>query len=283
MPGERTNEDDVFNLDDWGDDDVNEEELEDDSEDTEFDTSKLSASERKRYEKMRQEVESSVIEALAKGDTKSPVYKGLQRVIASKDRDLAETRNALAAVINNVQQLNDKSADGEFLQNILKEMLDEDSKKVFEQKFNQHQQTKKQTQTEQMLQQLLRGQQQQFQPQVYPYGQPREEVDEQLKQYRKDGEARLKAFVKRMRIDPDNPKLDYGDEEEPLVERMTKLNASIERLTDEQDEESIDRVRAKGTRPRTNTDSPGSRPKAEQGVRLLEQASASMLDKMRKL
>lgn len=268
--------------DDWSDDDFSDDQEQDDGNDEEFNVDKLSTSERKKYDKMRQTIEDSLVEAISNGDTKSGVYKGLQKVLAKRDRELAETRNALAGVMGRVGTVEEKGGDVEFLTGVLKEMLDDDSKKVFEDKFNQFQSSKKANKNEQMLNHLLQqGQQRGGIPQ---YGNMNPEEDDQITQYKKEATKKLQEFAKKMGADPKGGKLDFGDEDEPLLVRMNKLSASIERVNDE-DDEDIEKVRRKTSRPDTRTKrDPGGRDDDDSIVNnILSRGTQSMVSKMRKL
>lgn len=280
MATKRTNEsEDMFNS--WEDDFDDDQELDNGGDDEEeFDYESLNAREKKRYDKIRETVENSVVEALAKGDTNSPVYKGMQRVVNQKDRELLQYRQALAGVIQEVQAQKETGGDVEFLKEIVKDMLDDDSKRVFDEKFERFSEKQKGTKTEQMLAALL----QQREQQPYPmYGQ--EQEDPQITQLRKEATQRLKGFAKKMGVDPEKETLDFGDENEPLITRMDKLAASIERVTSDRDERDIDSVRRRGNQPNTRTrnDSAVRDVDSYSGRDVLERANLALLQKMRKL
>lgn len=277
MANNRTSEREDEFEDEWADDDFSDDEELDKGSD-EFRVEDLTPSERKKYEKMRAEIENSLVEAIAKGDTKSGVYKGLQKVLAKRDVQVAQLSNALAEVYNKIGTVEEKGGDVEFLTSVLREMLDDDSKKVFEDKFSQFQSSKKATKNEQLLQQLLQGQQRGSIPQ---YGSSEE--DETITKYKQEATKKLKEFAKKMGADPESGKLDFGDEDEPLLTRMNKLSASIERANAE-DDESTDRVRRKGSRPETRTRrDPGGRDEDEYNIDdILSRGSQKMVELMRK-
>jgi hypothetical protein len=278
----RTSEDDNLFDSEWEDDYDNELEPSNDNsgDDGEFDYDSLSASEKKRYDKMRKSIEDSLVDELSKGDTNSPVYKGMQRVVSQKDRELQQYRQALAGVIQQVQAQEEKGGDVDFLKEIVKDMLDDDSKRVFDEKFERFTEKRKGTKTEQMLAALL--QQQQGQQQQYPmYGQ--EQEDPQIAQYRKEATKRLQAFAKKMGVDPEKDGLDFGDENDALLVRMDKLAASIERVSKEKDEQEIQGVRRRGTQPNTRTrGEPAVKDVGDDSVsNILERGSMALLQKMR--
>lgn len=275
-----TDEGEEFNIfDEYEDFETDDEELDNEGsedDDEEFSLEALTPKERKRYEKMREEVENAVVAAIAQGDTKSEVYKGLQRVLAKRDRELEEARNALGHLIGRVSNV-ENNDNNEFLMNIFKEMLNDQDKQVFEEKFQSHKNQKAQAQQQEVLAQLV--QQQQAQRLGYTrYGE--EEANEELVQYRKQATDKLKAFAKKMGVDPNSRELDYGDEMEPLLTRMDKLSASIEKVQEGNDEEDIKSVRRKVNAPKTKTD---TGPRGTVGTDILERGTREMLAALRKL
>ena len=279
----RTNEDEEsFDL-DWEDDFEDDEELDNDENDNneEFDYNSLTSAEKRRYDKMKETIETSVVEALSKGDQDSPIYKGMQKVVSRKDQELAQYRQALAGVIQEVQNQREQGGELEFLKDIVRDMLDDESKKQFEDRFERFNEKRKGTKTEQLLGQLL--QQQQQKEQTYPaYGQT--EDDPQIVQYRKEATKKLQSFAKKMGVDPEKDGLDFGDESEALLTRMDKLAASIERVSAERDERDVASVRRRGSQPitRTRNDSAIANSGSVYGEALLEKGSRAMLEKMRK-
>lgn len=279
----RTSEDeDEFDL-DWEDDFEDDEELDGDENDNdeEFDYNSLTSAEKRRYDKMKETIEASVVDALAKGDQSSPIYKGMQKVVNRKDQELAQYRQALAGVIQEVQTQKEQGGEIEFLKEIVRDMLDDESKKQFEDRFERFNEKRKGTKTEQMLSALL--QQQQQKEQNYPaYGQ--EEEDPQIIQYRKEATKKLQSFAKKMGVDPEKDGLDFGDESEALLTRMDKLAASIERVSAERDERDVASVRRRGNQPstRTRNDSAIGNAGPMYGEALLEKGTRAMLEKMRK-
>jgi hypothetical protein len=275
----RTSEDgDMFDS-DWEDDIDDDEELDGEDDDNSFDYDSLSASEKKRYDKMRKAIEDSVVDTLSKGDTNSEVYKGMQRVVAKRDQELQQYRQALAGVIQQVQSQTEKGGEVDFLKEVVMDMLDDDSKKEFETRFERFNEKRNGTRTEQMLQALL---QQQGQQQYPAYGQT--EDDPQIVQYRKEATKKLEAFARKMGVDPEKDGLDFGDESEALLSRMDKLAASIDRATRERDEKDTASVRRRGTQPNTRTrnESAFRDSDSNYGTDVLERASNALLAKMRK-
>ena len=237
---------------------------------------------------LRKEVEDAIVDELAKGDTNSRVYKGLQKVVNEKDTkakrleaELLETRNALAGLIQRVNGDRD-AGQTEFLTEVIKELLDDDSKKMFNDKLERFNASKKQKATENMLESLLsREQQQRFN--VPMYGRDQEAEDAQIAQYRKDATVKLKIMAKKMGVDPDSEDLDYGDEDEALLVRIDKLQASVEKASPSQDEKDLADVKRRTTAPNTRTRQESSGGARSAGARLLERGSQKMIEQMRKM
>lgn len=279
MAVKRTNEAvDELDLDEWEDEYGDDQELDGANDDEDFSYESLSTSEKKRYDKLKKQIEDSLVDQLSKGDTNSPVYKGMQRVVASKDNQLRQYQQALAGVIQRVQEQEVKGGEIEFLKEIVQDMLDDDSRKIFSEKYERFNEKQKGSRTEQMLAALL--QQQQGQQQWPAYGQVEE--DPQITQYRKEATNKLKAFAKRMGADPEKDELDFGDESEPLLSRMDKLAASIERAATQRDEQDVDSVRRRRPNPNTRTRNESAFKDSDSiSGDVLEKASMALLRKMR--
>lgn len=239
-------------------------------------------------DKIRKEIEDSIVEELAKGDTNSRVYKGLQGVVNKKDAEakrlaaeLSETRNALAGLIQKVN--GDQSAgQTEFLTEIIQDLLDDDSKKLYKDKLDRFNASRKQKNTEDMLQQILsREQQQRFN--VPMYGRDQEAEDVQIAQYRKDATVKLKAMAKKMGVDPEAEGLDFGDEDEALLVRLDKLASSVEKVSTSQEDKDLADVKRRTTAPNTRTRQESSGGARNTGARLLERGSQKMIEQMRKM
>lgn len=251
MANRRTNERDEID-DEFEDFLSDDEELDNEEEDDdEFNYEALSPSEKKKYDKMRTDIETRIVSQIAKGDTASDIYKGLQRVVSKKDSEIVQLRNILQGFSTRLGATEGIGTDVEFLREIVEEMLDDDGRKVFKSRLESHKQKKEQKDTKDLLSSILSG----TTPSSYGapnYGQE----DETIKQYRKEATTKLRNFVKRAGLDPDESGLDYGDEEEPLLERMSKLESSIDKVKDNKDDEDISKARRKVTPPKSRTDAP---------------------------
>lgn len=228
--------------------------------------------------KVRKEIEESIIEQLAKGDQSSPIYTGLQKVISKKDKELLETRTTLAGVIEYVRNLAGNQANAntyvEFMREQFPNMLNEEDRKIYEDRLNRHVDKAKATYLEQQVQQMSRNQGQQQYPQQESQG------DDKIQQYRKEATEKLKEFAKNMGVDPDDPNLNYGNEEEPLLVRMNAFSQSIGVAKEKAVDKGLDSVRRREKRPLAGAGSgtTGGR----NGGDLLKNAALKMADQMRK-
>ncbi len=281
MSDNRNEESNEFELEDF--EDIEELNYEDDeTEDDLLDDPRT----RKLYEKVKADAEAAVVEELSKGDTDSPVYKGLQKVISKKDKELAETRMALSSLAQQIQMQGgatyEQQAVLETLSEAMSELLDEDGKAVLANRLNQRRQNQKMSAMEQTISNMLRqnqqGQQMVQQQQYY------DEEEERIREYQRAATDKLRSFAKKMGADPNSKELDYGDENEPLFERMDKLERSIERVLENKDEDEIRRARRKLNPPSTRDDaSVRRRESSPVGRSIIDRASNDMIQKMRKL
>lgn len=277
----RTSEDDPFDVFN-GEEDIDDEELDEDGEDDEdFDYEKLTKSEKKRFDKIKSEVENSIIKAIASGDTSTEIHKGLQRVIGKKDAQISNLSRVLQEVVTKVDQQGRSGQDFEFIKEIVEEMLDENGKREFKNRFENFKSKKENEDLKNTVNQLARGNS----PASYGafnYGQEDEEPEE-YKQYRREATQKLRTFAKKMGVDPDSDGLNYGDEREPLVARMDKLAMSVDKVKENQDDDDIRSARRKVTPSQTRTDSNPKPKKATPASAndYLTQASADILAKFR--
>ncbi len=242
-----------------------------------------SKAEQKRYEKMRLEIENSIAEAIANGDTNNNVYKGLQRVLAKRDREVAEYKAALENVIKRVNAVDEKADEAGFLKGIVKKMLDSDSQEAFEQEEKSFKSKKESDKQAELLQYIISNG---FPGQQRTQPVPIEDEDPQITKYRREATVKLKDIAKRMGINPNSSELDYGDESEPLLERMDKLTKSVEKILNDEDAD-IERVRGRGSRPstRTNRQTPGNRDEEDyaNSNNLLRSSAQDYISKIRKM
>lgn len=221
----------------------------------------------KRFEATRREAEQAVIQELASGNADSPVYKGLQRVISKKDQEIYELRDAVNKLYDMAQQ---SGAGVGFLASQFQDILDEDGKKIFEQRRQEYAGRIRLSQLEQQQRAAMAA----------PPPEPvlDEQTKAQINEYRNQATEQLKKMARAAGVDPDDKRLDYGSTEESLLERMGKFNASVEQIRGGPEVQQARR------RPSTipTGGNPGPRELGEpEGRDLLYRASQEMIKKMR--
>lgn len=269
-----------FDIDEWDDEELDDEDYDEDSEDDEDDEqySKL-------IERAKAEATEEIVKQLSSGDQSSPVYKGLQKVISRKDQEIAETRRALASLVEHVQknQSNSSEVQGtvEFLMETFKDALKEEDREVLAERFERFKKDRTEKsrldnmenfmkQVATMIQQGQQG---------YQADNDDDTEDDQFAELRKQATEELRGIAEESGFDPDDGDLDYGDPQEPLLERIRKLRASIAKASRE-----VDGVRRKKKFPRTRKDSESTSRLYTPGDarRTLETLTSTWLKEMRK-
>lgn len=226
--------DDIFGEEGFGNDDENEEDAY--QEDNQF---------KDIFERAKKEAEEAVVAALVNEDTNSGVYKGLQKVLSKRDRELNDLKKANQELSRFIQEYVSSNANHstevEFIKQILPEMLDDDSKKIYSDKREQFVQSKR-------LQQLEEQQRRQQMPRQQP---EQSNGEDPFAAYKKMAADQMRSIAEVAGIDPDDKRLDFGDEEtENLATRLGKLKESLARIKKE--DEDLSSVRRK-PRPETRT------------------------------
>ncbi|MEM4360514.1 MAG: hypothetical protein QXI19_06460 [Candidatus Caldarchaeum sp.] len=177
-----------------------------------------------------------VAEAIARGDADTPLYKGLQRVISKKDREINALKQQLQAYTSQIavlqKQMELLGATSNALASSLYENLDDQSKSKLAQAINS------------IREQALSAMAQQQQPVVSSHGrQPpvyqeeQEEDGEDLEELFRKLETEFvegrKAFARKFGVDPNDKRLDYGSPGEPLTKRLAKFEESLEKILQE--------------------------------------------------
>lgn len=278
----------VEDEDDLYDDEYDDEELDDDDEfDEEDDTDDDDEdSEESLRERLKKEATDEIVKMLSSGDQNTPIYKGLQRVISQKDREINETRQALASLAEQVNKGQSASAETndsfEFLMNTFKEVLNEDDRKVLDQKYDDFKKSRGEKSRLDNIEGALKYITESMQGRTQS---PRDErpesndMDERLAQLRKEATEELRGIAETNGFDPDDENLDFGSEDEPLLERIRKLRGSIAKASE------VEGVRRKKKRSRTRKDPDGSSRvlyTPGDARRTLEAFSQSFLEQARK-
>jgi len=282
----RTDEDvDLFDFDlddeeeDYMDDTELNDEFEDESEDADEDDE---GTDDGQYDEIRQKVVDEVVEELAKGDTNSPIFKGLQKVISRKDKEILEHKQALIMLGQAIQsgryQGSEVSQRLEFLEGFLEKMLDDDGKQVYKSERDRKAAELKQKQQEEVINQILKNQ---TRGQWQPTYEADDQENDEFAGYRREALDRLKEFVKMSGIDPNHKELDYGDEQDSLLERMNALSESIKKVRETADDEEIQSVRRKKKLPSTRTNGERKRGQSYSARDILDEGALQLIKQMR--
>lgn len=263
-------------------DDINESELFDEDEEYNFEdlfaddeNSEKSSKDdeyRKLVEQAKKEAEEMVVEALVKGDTNSPIYKGLQKHLNARDKKIRELESALA---NAIQELQSKqmaaSNEIEFLSKILPEMIDEKDREIFNNRRTTFMTEKKAS----ALEEILKNRNQ---PPVYRQETEDDDFQEKVAEYIKMAEDQLREIAEISGVDPDDKRLNYGNKEEPLVRRLSAFKESISVIKKEDSE--INSVREK-KKVMTRTRGDSANPNISYGDELISRGMKQILERMR--
>lgn len=201
-----------------------------------------------------------------------PLYKGLQRVIAKKDKHIDEQGELLEEAAERLEQSDLELALVQdhlgFLESVFLEVLPADVRSEVEQKRNAHQ------------------------LKVLQNGVPRRQRQDTGASQNAQLKRRVKQFVDSRReaaeaagVDPDDPGLDYGDDSEGLIERLQAFEQSLAKVkaSASKDEDDAATRRRKVTRkPKAaKTRQQGARP-PRGGGSSLERGANDLLSRIRK-
>lgn len=261
MPRDGIDEDDLFDEDDFEDefdDGENEKETE------------LDDRYKKLVEQAKKEAEEAVVEALVKGDTNTPIYKGLQRHLNARDRRIQDLENALADAINRQRS---SANELEFLSTILPELIDPKDREVFNNRKTNFMTEKRANALEELLKNRTTP------PPPNQYRNDDDDFQQKVAEYRKMAEDQLKEIAEISGVDPEDKRLNYGDPEESLVQRLAAFKESISKIKKEDDE--INSVRKK-KQAITRTRGESSPDRTSYGDEIISRGLAQILKRMEK-
>lgn len=320
MARKRSEADDDFDLDDmdWGlddedveeDDDVDEDdddaEGDDDSDDAEAvdnedsDDEDGDGDDDAEADELYKKVSQKLVDELERGDTESGVYKGLQKVIGKKDTEINQLRQQLEAneqfqnevveyiknVRGDVDELSDMSnwASETLMGALNDEYREEAQRKYTERKGSRKAQSEfdsLKAEVERLRKEKEGGQQGAGRGQAQDAPQRDPAIQARIKEFEDD----RREAAKRAGIDPDDSRLDYGSQDEGLIERLKKFESSIDAIskTDAKKKKKVDSVRGKGTKPRTRGSGGASASQSDEdfGLSRLDRAAAEIFKEMR--
>lgn len=243
-------------------------------------------------EAIRKDIEKDVVAALVDEDTDSPIYKGMQRVVSERDRDLASARQEIAALkTSSDSSLTQLGAAGSaledevsFLSEKLVSALPDEEREQVQRELSDRRMQRIEAENKKLRDRLDAP------PPTGPAGgyespQGPSELETQLLGMQKDVTKDLRGMAKEFGIDPDNELLDYGDEtnlQVGSIQRNKQFAASL-RKAQLADSTGADDIRPNGKQPKTRASSGGSAPAVRPaGETLLATASAEHMDRMRR-
>lgn len=267
-------EDEDDNLEDDVDDSVNsnEEGSGSEPEDDELDP-KLIA----KLQKLMEAREVELAAAIEAGDTKNGVYKGLQKSIGKKDREIDDLKGQLQAALERFDRYEGNMEDIveglNWSSETLLDALPEDDQKSAKLALQERRVKLRTSQLEKRTTAPAPAARQESQSTEQPAW-----VTERITKFVKSREAAaVRAGVK-----ADDPALDYGTDEDALVDRLDKFEESLAKLLASGDDRRIAGVR-KQTEPVGTRSSGGGAPSAASlsGKSRLEMASQERLKAIR--
>lgn len=242
---------------------------------------------------IREEIEQDIIASLVDEDTESPIYKGMQRVVAGKDRELAETRREVAALkasgdtgMTQLQGQGDAlEEEVNFLREKLVDALPEEEREKVRQDLLSRRMQRIEAENKELRESRNAPAPQPGDGRGYEPPQGPSALETQLLDMQKEATKDLRSIAKDWGIDPDHELLEYGDETNLQVGTLQRSKGFMSSLKKAQTAESTgaDGVRPKGEQTKTRTSGGGSVPAVRpRGETLLGAASAEYFEKMQR-
>lgn len=243
------------------------------SDEAEFVDPEIESAVRKLLEKREREL----ADAIARGDTKNGVYKGLQRHLSAREKKIASLEAQLAqamAQLEQYQALAEELTEGlNWASNTMLESLPDDIRQTAMADL----QARRAKLAEGRLARKL---------QASTFAPPAQAGTGDVPDYVREGRKRFlemsRNLAKRFGVDPDDPRLDYGDDDDSFVVRYEKFNQSLQELLGADDmEQRVANVRQRTQPVLTRSGSGGG---ASVGPRRmsLEEATRQVLHELRR-
>lgn len=228
--------------------------------------------------RVRAEIEEEVINALAEERTDSPFYKGMQKTLSKRDRQLQEAEQRRALLETELQATKDQTSGlAEAVQYLSEKFfnnLPEDERNAVVAEL----QSKR---LERMEKQLA---QRQSNPSPAPAPvtpEPDDDFEAVLRREVEEAVTSMRETAKEFGLDPNDKRLDYGKDDEKFAVRFRKLNASIRAAIKADEEAAVDEVRPKAPTTPTRTGTQGTAPDDTYGHSLLRRGADKLLADMR--
>lgn len=248
--GDLWNDDDEWYLeDDDVDEDTDDDELDDDDEETddEDEDDDLDPALTKRLAKEREALYAQIVKEIAEGNTDSEIHKGLQRHISARDKTIAEQNKALAALTTELQAIKSQMEG-------VNEGVAWTGQKLIEALEPEAQEKLKVELSDRLRNQELEGLKREMKT-FQDAARQNVNTDPQAAALQQAAERR-KAFVeqqqklaKEMGVDPS--KLDYGTDEDGVVEMQEKFQKSLMKAIKSKSDKELESVTRKREAPAT--------------------------------
>lgn len=232
--------------------------------------------------KIRQQLEEEVINALVEERTDSPFYKGMQKALSKRDRQLQEVtqaRERAEAALAELRAQQESLNEGmKFLSEKLFGSMSEEQRAEIVQELQVRRLDKIEKDNQSLRERLNK-------PAAAPApvtseSDGDEEFEALMKREVEEAVASMRDTAKEFGLDPADKRLDYGKDDEKFAVRFKKLNASIAAAIKANEEAEVDSVRPKA--PITPTRSgEGRAPDDSEGRTLLRRGSDKLLEEMR--
>ena len=232
--------------------------------------------------KIRAQLEEEVINALVEERTDSPFYKGMQKALSKRDRQLqaaeqarAVSEQTLAALQSEFSSLKDGMG---YLSEKMFANLPEEEREAVVRELQQKRIDNIENQNKALMQRLNQPQA----PQPTAPTEPDDDIEAMIRRETEEAVNSMRDTVKEFGLDPNDKRLDYGKDDEKFAVRFRKLNASVAAAMKGNEEAEVDSVRPKASITPTRKDSSG-RPIEDdgQGHSLLRRGADKLLEEMR--
>lgn len=248
--GDLWNDDNDWYLEDEDDEDTDlDDELDDDDEETddEDDDDDLDPALTKRLAKEREALYAQIVKEIAEGNTDSEIHKGLQRHISARDRTIAEQNKALAALTTELQsikgQIEGVNEGVAWTGQKLIEALDSETQEKLKVELSDRLRKQETEGLKREIQALQNNARQSI------TDDPQAAAIQQAVERRKAFIEQQQKLAKEMGVDPS--KLDYGTDEDGVVEMQEKFSKSLMKAIKGKSDKELDSVTRKREAPAT--------------------------------
>lgn len=231
---------------------------------------------------LRKELEDEIVDVLANEKQDSGIYKGLQKHLAKRDRALAETGQKLSQREQELaalqRQQNEAAEALEFLSTIAMKNLDDDQRAEVVAQLQERRAKRLEGQVAELTRHVNTPRE--------PIPQPELEnsFEEQLQARIREAVNEMRVSAKELGVDPDDPGLDYGKDDEAPWVRFRKLNQSVQKVLLKKDEAEVESVKQRGQQEPTRDAgiAASGAPPSAGGQSLLARGAQKRLEMMRR-